>query len=303
VARANGVTSVAIVPSGGLVGGQIAVMNLDGWTWEEATVKASAGLSLQFPPVVRAGGFGGPSPDAARKYADLKKERDARLDAFIDQVTSARAYAVTPAAERRTDWTLESLVPVATGQVPLFVLANAEALIRDAVAFADRAGVKLVIMGGLEAPLAAALLRERQVPVILGSVLTTPLRDDAHHAATYRAAADLAAAGVTFAFGSGGYANVRLIPYEAAISVAWGLPRDRAVQALTIDAARILGVSDRLGSLEVGKAANLFVAAGDPLDVRTAITHVVVGGRDVGLDNKHFAMFQRFSARPMRGKP
>ena len=303
VARANGITSVAIVPSGGLVGGQIAVMNLDGWTWEEATVKASAGVSLQFPPVVRPAGFAGPSPDANRKYADLKKERDARLDAFIDELVSARAYAKTPVAERRTDWTLEALAQVATRQVPLFVLANAEAQIRDAVAFADRAGVRIVVMGGLEAPRAGPLLREKQIPVILGSVLTLPLRDDAHHAATYRAAADLAAAGVTFAFGSGGYANVRLIPYEAGISVAWGLPRDRALQALTIDAARILGVDERLGSLEVGKAANLFVATGDPLDVRTAITHVVVGGRDVGLDNKHFAMFQRFSARPARVKP
>jgi imidazolonepropionase-like amidohydrolase len=298
VARVNGITSVAVVPTGGLVGGQVAVMNLDGWTWEEATVKSFAALSLQFPPVGRPGGFSGPSPDANRKYEELKKERDDRLKALEDQLAAARAYAQTPAADRRTDWTLEALAPVASGQVPLYVQANAELLIRDAVAFADRARVRIVLTGGLEAPRVAALLRERSIPVVLGSVFTTPVREDEHHAATYRAAADLAAAGVTFAFGSGGYSNTRLIPYEAAISVAWGLPRERALRALTLDAAQILGVSDRLGSLEVGKVANLFIASGDPLDLRTNLTHVFVNGRDVGPDNKHLALYQRFSSRP-----
>jgi imidazolonepropionase-like amidohydrolase len=248
--------------------------------------------------VGRPGGFGGPSPDLNRKYEDLKKERDDRLRVLEDQLAAARAYAQTPAAERRTDWTLEALVPVASGQVPLYVQANTELQIRDAVAWADRAKVRIVITGGLESPRAAALLRERNIPVVLGSVFTTPLREDDHHAATYRAAADLATAGVTFAFGSGGYSNTRLIPYEAAISVAWGLPRDRALRALTVDAAQILGVSDRLGSLDAGKTANLFIASGDPLDLRTTVTQVFVNGRDVGPDNKHLALYQRFSSRP-----
>jgi imidazolonepropionase-like amidohydrolase len=298
VARVNGITSVAVVPTGGLVGGQVSVMNLDGWTWEEATVKPFAALSLQFPAVGRPGGFGGPSPDANRKYDDLKKERDARLTAFEDQLAAARAYAKTPTADRRTDWTLEALAPVATGRLPLFAQANSEAQIRDAVAFADRAGVKLVVTGGLESPRVASLLKDKNIPVVLGSVFTTPMREDDHHAATYRAAGALAAAGVTFAFGSGGYSNTRLIPYEAAISVAWGLPREQALRALTLDAARILGVSDRLGSLEVGKTANLFIASGDPLDLRTHVTHVFINGRDVGPDNKHLGLYQRFSSRP-----
>ena len=263
VARVNGITSVAVVPSGGLIGGQVAVMNLDGWTWEEATLQPVAGVSFQFPPLVRGGGGGGGgggNADANRKYEDLKKERDAKVKRVEDLIARARAYGRKPAAERATDWNLAALVPIADRRQPMFVAANNEADIREAVAFADRAGIRIVITGGLESPLVAPLLKEKNIPVILGSVLTMPAREDAHHAATYKAAGELAQAGVTFAFGTGGAANNRLIPYEAAISVAWGLDRDRALRAITLDAATILGVADRVGSLEPGKIANLFIA-------------------------------------------
>jgi imidazolonepropionase-like amidohydrolase len=132
--------------------------------------------------------------------------------------------------------------------------------------------------------------------------MTTPTRPDFHHAATYRAAGELAQAGVKFAFGTGGYQDVRGIPYGAAISVAWGLDRDRALRALTIDAAEILGVADRVGSLEPGKIANVVVWNGDPLEMRTALPRVFIAGRDVGPDNKHLALYQKFSGRPAPGR-
>jgi imidazolonepropionase-like amidohydrolase len=302
VARVNGITTAAVIPSGGLLGGQVAVMNLDGWTWEEATLRPVAGVSFQFPTVGRTGGFGGggggSNPDANRKYDDLKKERDAKVQLVEDLLGRARAYSRISANDRRTDWTLAALVPIAEGRQPLFVFANGEREIRDAVAFADRAGVKIVITGGLESPLVAPLLKEKNIPVILGSVLTLPAREDAHHAATYRAAGELAQAGVTFAFGTGGAANNRLLPYEAAISVAWGLDRDRALRAITLDAATILGVGDRVGSLEAGKIANLFVATGDPMEMKTQFTHVFINGRNVGLASKHTMLYERFSSRP-----
>jgi imidazolonepropionase-like amidohydrolase len=298
VARVNGITSVAVVPSGGLIGGQVAVMNLDGWTWEESTLQPVAGVSFQFPPVVRGGGFGGNNPDQNRKYEDLKKERDARVQRVEELIARARAYAKIPAAERASDWNLVAMVPVAERRQPLFVAANNESDIREAVAFADRANIRIVITGGLESPLAAPLLKEKNIPVILGSVLTMPSRDDAHHAATYKAAGELAQAGITFAFGTGGAANNRLLPYEAAISVAWGLDRNRALRAITLDAATILGVADRVGSLEAGKIANLFVATGDPMEMKTQFTHIFINGRNVGLKSKHTELYERFSSRP-----
>jgi imidazolonepropionase-like amidohydrolase len=300
VARVNGITSVAVVPSGGLIGGQVAVMNLDGWTWEEATLQPVAGVSFQFPPLVRGGGGGGGgnNADLNRKYDDLKKERDAKVKRVENLVARARAYGRQPAGERATDWNLAALVPVAEVRQPMFVAANSESDIREAVAFADRAGIRIVITGGLESPLVAPLLKEKNIPVILGSVLTMPAREDAHHAATYKAAGELAQAGVRFAFGTGGAANNRLIPYEAAISVAWGLDRDRALRAITLDAATILGVADRVGSLEPGKIANLFIATGDPMEMKTQFTHIFINGRSVGLKSKHTELNERFSSRP-----
>jgi imidazolonepropionase-like amidohydrolase len=134
-------------------------------------------------------------------------------------------------------------------------------------------------------------------------VLTLPSREDFHHAAAYRAAGELAEAGVKFAFGTGNYSNVRLVPYEAAISVAWGLPREKALRALTLDAAEILGVSDRVGSIDVGKVANLAIWNGDPLELRTPVPRVLVAGRDVGPTSKHTELYERYLNRPKRNAP
>ncbi|MDP1568457.1 MAG: amidohydrolase family protein [Vicinamibacterales bacterium] len=298
VARVNGVTTAAIVPSGGLIGGQIAVMNLDGWSFEEAAVTAMAGLSFQYPTIGRAGGFGG-NPDANRRYDELRRERDQRVRLVEDLIARTRAYAAMPEADRATDWNLAAMRPVADGSVPLFVQANAEREIREAVAFADRNRVKIVITGGLEAPMAAPLLKEKDIPVVLGSTLTLPTRPDLHHAATYRAAGELAAAGVRFAFATGSYQNVRLLPYEAAMSVAWGLDRDDALRALTIRAAEILGVAGQVGSLEPGKIANVVIWNGDPLELRTPLPRVFIAGKDVGPANKHLQLYEKFASRPV----
>src|SRR5262249_12498574 len=128
VARANGVTTAAVTPGGGLVGGQIAVMDLDGWTWEESTVKRAVGIAFQFPSLGgggRGGGRGAAGPP--RPYADLKKDRDARLDEVARLLDDARAYAKAAGPNRRTDWRLEALVPVVERRIPLITRANSEA--------------------------------------------------------------------------------------------------------------------------------------------------------------------------------
>jgi imidazolonepropionase-like amidohydrolase len=297
VARANGVTTVAVVPSGGIFGGQAAVVNLDGWTFEEAALEPMAGISFQFPTVGRRGGFGN-NPDRAREYDELKKERDARLERATMLLERARGYARTPTAERLMDWSLEALVPVVERRKPLLTFADREEEIREAVAFADKHNVRIVITGGMESPLVAPLLKQRNIPVILGEVFELPSREDMLHSESYAAAAQLAQAGVKFAFGTGAWSNVRLLPYNAAISVAWGLPREHAIKALTIDAAEILGVADRVGSLEPGKVANLVIAKGDPLEIRSEITHVFVNGRSVGLDTRQVDLYKKYASRP-----
>jgi imidazolonepropionase-like amidohydrolase len=245
------------------------------------------------------GGFGGGrgQPQQDRTYEDVRRERDRKLDDLIHLFDRARAYA-NAGSGRPMDWTLEALIPIVERRLPLITTANREQDIRDALAFADRARVNVVISGGTEAALVADLLKEKNIPVILGSVLTLPGREDASHADSYQQAGRLARAGVKFAFSTGDATNVRLLPYHAAMSVAWGLSREDALKALTVDAAEILGIRDRMGSIEPGKDANLFVADGDPLEIRTNVTRVVIAGRTIAPDNKHLALYQKYIARP-----
>ncbi|MGB2715498.1 MAG: amidohydrolase family protein [Vicinamibacterales bacterium] len=305
VARVNGITSVAVVPSGGVFGGEVPVMNLDGWTWEEATLRANAGLQFAFPVIGGGGGRGGGGggrggrgggPAAERTYDDLKRDRDRQLDDLMRMFDQARAYAKA-GPDKAVDWTLEALVPVVERKLPLITTANREQDIKDAIAFADRAKVNIVIAGGTEAGYVAGLLKEKNIPVILSDRLTMPAREDDFHASSYQLAGELTKAGVKIAFSTGDNTNVRLLPYNAAISVAWGMSRDEALKALTMNAAEILGVSDRVGSLEPGKDANLFISKGDPLEIRSEITRVFIEGNDVGLNNKHYALYEKYISR------
>jgi imidazolonepropionase-like amidohydrolase len=301
VARGTGVTTVGVAPSGGILSGEFAVMNLDGWTWEDATLRGNAGIVFNFPALAggggRGGGRGGRGGEAAeRTFEDVRRERDRRLDEVIRVLDQARAYA-TAGPNRATDWGLDALVPIVERRLPLIVSVAREQDIKDAVAFGERAKVNIVLSGAVESDYAADLLKDKKVPVILGNVLGMPSREDEFHASTYQLAGKLAKAGVKFAFSSGDNANVRLLPFQAAMSVAWGLDRNAAIKALTIDAAEILGVANRVGSLEVGKDANLFIADGDPLEIRTKVTHLVIAGKDVGLDSKHEALYRKYIAR------
>ncbi|HET7216841.1 MAG TPA: amidohydrolase family protein [Vicinamibacterales bacterium] len=301
VARTNGITTVAVMPGGGTFGGETAVMNLDGWTWEEATLKANAGITFNFPALGGGGGRGGRGGGGGaaegNTYEEIKRTRDRRLDELARLFDRVRAYAKA-GQDKTVDWTLEALIPVVERRLPLVTTVNRAQDIRDAVAFADRVNVKIVISGGTEANLVAPLLKEKNIPVILGNVLSLPANEDAFHAASYQLAGELAQAGVKVAFSTGDSAYVRIVPYHAAISVAWGMSRDDALKALTINAAEIFGVADRVGSLEPGKDANLFIAKGDPLEIRTAVTNVFINGKDVGLDNKHERLYQKYIARP-----
>jgi imidazolonepropionase-like amidohydrolase len=300
ITRANGVTTVAVAPTGGIFGGEVAVMNLDGWTWEDATLRANAGLEFNFPAIGgggRGGGFGRGGPAPTTPFDELKKQRDDKLDHIAQLLDRARAYA-KGGPDTPKDWILDALVPVVERRLPLMVNASRAEEIRDAVAFADRTKVNIVISGGAEANLVAGLLKDRNIPVVIGNVLTTPLREDAFHAATYQLAGALAKAGVKIAFATSDAAYARNLPYHAAMSVAWGLDRQEALKALTINAAQILGVANRVGSLEPGKDANFFMSKGDPLEIRTHVTRVVIEGREVGLDNKQLELYQKYLARP-----
>jgi hypothetical protein len=208
----------------------------------------------------------------------------------------ARAYAKEPSGHA-VDLALEPFLPVINGTQALIVNANTDRGIRDAVGWAEREHLRIVIRGGSDSQRAAEFLKAHDVPIILTSVLTLPPREDDFHAYSYETPGVLAKAGVRFAFSSGGFEFSRNIPFQAGRAVAWGLDHDAAVGAMTLDAARILGVDSQVGSIEPGKLANLVVEKGDALEITSQIEHVVIAGRDVPLDTRQTELYKRYMAR------
>jgi imidazolonepropionase-like amidohydrolase len=292
VARVEGITSAAIFMTGGVIAGDVPLMNLDGWTWEENQVRPMTGMAMSFPGG-GGGGRGGGGGGGRGGGAPAGAGGLAALDTLLAQ---ARAYSAN--ANRQMDWNLEPLIPIITKKAPFFVQAGSEDAIRQAIAWAERQGLNIVMRTSPAAAVATAdLLKAKNVPVILSTILAMPQGEDTFHAATYQAAGQLAKAGVTFAFSSGGFETSRLIPFQAAMSVAWGLSKDDAIKAMTINAARIFGADKMLGTLEAGKIANLVVINGDPLEIRSRIQHVVIGGREIPLESKHTELFKRYMGR------
>jgi len=204
---------------------------------------------------------------------------------------------------------LEALLPVLSGDVPLFVHADTLAQIEGALDWLEEKGLGgAVLVTGYDAARAAERLAAAGVPVILDTVHRVPIRAWEPYDAAFTAAARLHRAGVRFAIASGGGGadseNARNLPFEAATAAAFGLPREVALEAVTLRAAEILGVADRLGSLEAGKEASFFVADGDPLEIRTAIESVWIAGREVDRSEDHqWRLYRRYSERPAPASP
>ncbi len=292
VARTEGITSAGIFPGGGIIGGEVPLMNLDGWTWEENVVRPAAGLAFSFPGG-GGGGRGGGFPAGGRAAGAGGNSGLRELEALLAQ---AKVYGTNPARDK--NWNLEPFLPILNKQQAFYISAGSEAAITQAIAWAQRQNVNIVIRTNpATAVTSAAALKAASVPVIISTVLTLPQGDDTFHAATYQAAGELEKAGVTFAFSSGGFETVRLIPFQAAMSVAWGLSKERALRAMTLDAAKIFGADALVGSIEPGKVANLVVTNGDAMEIRSRVLHVVIAGKDVLLQNKQTELFNRYMGR------
>lgn len=299
VARSNGVVVAVSSPSGGIISGLSSAMMLDGWTWEQMTLKSRAGLIIQWPSLVSRG-FGGGRPPASGGSAEARYEREIRdlKDAFA----TARAYrnaaaavAAGKARARPTDARWEAMIPVIDRQVPVIVAADDVRQIQDAVSWAEEENIRLVIRGGRDAPYVADLLARKQIPVLVTGVLDSPDREWESYDAIYSLPAKLHAAGVPFAITGGAsaaYAN--RLPYEAGAAIAYGLPEDAALRAVTLNPAQFLGFADRVGSLEVGKDATLLITSGNPLEYATTIDRIFIEGRDIDLMDAHRRFFEKY---------
>lgn len=304
VTRVNGVTNVLTVPEGGIISGQSALIQLSGWTPAEMVVKDPVGMHIRFPRLRSAPFVEVPQEEDAEKEQRKAYTRD--LDKLRDIFRDAQAYgkaASARAADRNTrrfdrDVLLEALVPVVEGREPIIVEANLARDIRAALTFADELKLKMILAGGADVVAVMPELKKRDIPVLLGPILALPPREDDPYDFLFTNAAALNAAGVRFAIRTTEAHNTRSLPYHAATCAAFGLPKDVALKAITIYPAEIFGVADKIGSLDVGKVANVIVTDGDPLEIRTNVRRVFIGGEEMPLDSLHTLLYEKFSKRP-----
>jgi len=302
VARANGITMALTIPLSGVISGTSALIRMDGWTWEDLTYAAPIGLHVFWPSAA-------PNPwGPTRSEAERKKRRDDNIAKIEGAFESARAYAKARAAtEARgetfydTDLRWEAMIPVLEREIPVFVHADDMSDIEAAVDWAASENLDLVIVGGYDAWRLADLLRANHVSVIVADIHRTPQRRWEDYDTPFELPLRLYEAGVPFciATGGGGFgsAHVRNLPYHAAMAAAYGLPKEEAIRSVTLYPAQILGVGDRVGSLEVGKDATLIVTDGDPLEITTHVELEFIDGRRIDLHSRHTQLYEKYKAK------
>jgi imidazolonepropionase-like amidohydrolase len=290
--RANGITTSMVSPRGGVVSGRSSFIQHEGWTWEEMTLVSDAALSIDWPSR--------PDPDASSSERERAAARVKKLEELL---TAAGDYAESSSraphqanASRRRDLRLEALAPFVRGERPVLIRANGKSEIEAAVEIIGKYRLKGALVGAGEAWKVAALLKEKNVPVIL-PVLRLPAEREDPYDSAYAAPALLKEAGVRFAISTLSGTDARNLPYHAAVAAAHGLGSEEALKAVTLYPAEILGVADRVGSLTPGKRADLILARGDILDVRTEIVSVYVAGRAVDLETRHTRLYEKWKKR------
>lgn len=317
VVRANGITSVLVTPgstgggrggaAGAIVAGQASLMHLDGWTWEDMEIRRGAAMQMAWPVIQMPRGRGAdieallPGLAARRTtFAEARRNQQQQVQKIQDFFDAARRYQKAKAAGEsiQPDLRHEAMIPVLDGKLPLMITAVREREIREALDFAARERLKIVLAGVRRPGKALEEIAKRKVPVILGTTFVTPLEEDDPYDDPFTLPARLHQAGVQFAFASFGAQFARNLPYEAAQAVPFGLPYDEALKSVTLNAAQIWGIDGEYGSIDRGKYADLIVTDGDPLEVRTQVKMMFIKGVPVDLESKHTRLYKRYSARP-----
>ena len=306
VTRVEGITNTLTAPTGGLISGQAALINLLGTAPKEMAVVPQVALVINYPRVAGGGGgFGGFQQQPAN-LSDTLAANERQVEQIRKMLRDAEAYGraqdayakdkSVPRPDRNV--VLEPLVPYVRGEQPVIFRADREAEIRGAIKFAEEMKLKPIILGGNDAWKVANLLKEKNVPVILTGVFSLPQREDDPYDTLFENPAKLQAAGVRYCISTGDAgAEVRNLAQFAGMAAAFGLSKTDAVKAVTLYPAQIMNVADRLGSIEAGKMANLVVTDGELLEIRSRIRYLFIDGRPVVLNSRHTELNDAFKNR------
>lgn len=302
--RVNGVTTVITAPRGGQISGQASLIDLWGWTPQEMAVVPRAAVVMTYPRLGGGGGgFGGGFGGQQQNPQQQRERVQQQARALREYLSAARAYmearerARGTAAEPAMNLQYEALAPALRGQMPVIFDVETADQIRGVLELADSFRLRVILRGASYAWQMADTLAARRIPVIVGPITAMPAPSDPYDM-IYANPGVLARAGVQVAFRTNSASDSRNLPYNAALATAYGLDSEEALRALTINAARMFGVDDRLGSIEPGKIANLVVTTGDPLDVRTTARYVFVRGELTPMDDRHTRLYDRAKSRP-----
>ncbi len=302
VARANGITHAHVVPQGGVVAGVSGVIALTGWTTEQMAISKPTALHVYWPSMeldtrakesVR--GKNKPKP-----LDEQVKERNKKLKSLEDFFAEAAGYANgrTNSSSSQVVPAWEAMLPFVRSEIPLFIHADDIRQIKAAVAWAETNRYRIMIAGSRDAWQIAPLLAAKKIPVIFSHVYTLPARQIDPYDVFFKAPAVLRQAGVELAITQGGTWNLRNIPYNASQAMAFGLSEDDAVKSITLTPAHLLGLGDRLGSIESGKEASLIAVDGSILDIRANVKRMWIAGQEISLESRHTRLYEKYRKRP-----
>jgi hypothetical protein len=293
--RTNGILIAQITPRGNTISGTSSVMHLDGWNWEDAVLKKDDGVHLNWPTLFRKTGWWA-EPGGTERNKNYDKQRDEIVRFFAD----ARAYREGSKSEKNL--LFEGLEGVFYGKQTLFIHANHIKQITEAVHFAKNNGIKkMVIVGGRDAWMVTSLLKENNIPVMFMRVHELPDLPEDDVDQPFKTPYQLKQAGILYCLENEGdmeQIHVRNLPFYAGTTIAYGLSKEEALMSITLNAAKILGIDNWVGSLEEGKQATLFISTGDALDIMTNdVIFAWIQGRKVDLNNEQKLLYEIYKKK------
>jgi hypothetical protein len=294
--RPNGVLMAQVTPRGGTVSGTSSVVQLDAWNWEDAAIKTDDGIHLNWPTSFTSGKWWlgeDPALKPDPKYIE-------NIDKIKDYFTNATNYLASN--KIKTHLPYQATAGLFDGSKRFFIHVSGQKEITDAITISKELGIeKLTIVNGEQADKVADLLVKHNVSVILERPHRNPNNEDDPYDATYTIANTLIDKGILVSIGMEGQMermNARNLPFYAGTFAAFGLDKEVALQLITLNAAKILGIDSFAGSLEVGKDATLFLSEGDALEMRgNILTNAFIQGRAISLETHQTELWKRYAEK------
>jgi imidazolonepropionase-like amidohydrolase len=294
--RPNGILMGQITPRGGVISGTSSIVQFDAWNWEDASVKTDDGIHINWPKSFAYGNrWRGEDPGLKqnKKYSE-------EIEDISNFINNSKNYLKGKQSPRNLPY--DALAGLFNGEKKLYIHVNGVKEITDAIQFSQETGIqKIVLVHANEAYKIADLLVKNNIPVIIERSHRTPDGDDADYDFPFRTAKMLVEKGITVAIGMEGSMermSVRNLPFYAGTYASYGLDKEEALKLITSNTAKILGIDDKVGTLEVGKHATLFLSEGDALDMRTnKLTHAFIEGRKISLETHQTELWKRYSKK------